>query len=77
MNLSKKQLCEQRTKAMKEYCAKAKVYCEEFNSKSYRLARLGKIIDYYPLSNKCFWHSNHEWGAVENIEAFLKFEYPM
>lgn len=77
MKDNKREICNQRIKVLKDYCLSRNIKCVEFSSNAFRLNYLDKILDYYPLSNKCFWHSDKIWGAVENIEAFLKFEYPM
>lgn len=73
---SKKAECFNRKEILKKYCFKNNIQCKEFSSNAFRLNKLGKIIDYYPLSNKCFWHSDHVWGIIENLAGFLKFEYP-
>jgi phosphoribosyl-AMP cyclohydrolase len=70
---------QQKTKAETEklisLCQQLKIRCDYMNAASYRLSRAGKVIDYYTKSKKCFWHCVKEWGQVENIEAFLNFEF--
>lgn len=75
MSNTKKEATKKRTQFLIRRCIELNVFCEEFNSKSFRLARLGKIIDYYPQSNKCFHHCSHEWGIVDNLANFLTFEF--
>lgn len=52
-----------------------KVY--EFAPNSLRLSKNGKVIDYFPKSNRCFWHDedNDAWGDVTDIKGFLRFEF--
>jgi len=65
-----------RTNLLLTECEKLKVTAKEFTDKSaFRLNKLGKIIDYYPKGNKCFWHESKTWGEVSNITNFIKFEY--
>jgi phosphoribosyl-AMP cyclohydrolase len=45
------------------------------NGQAIRLSKNGKIIDYYAKGEKCFWHESQSWGAVADIESFLKFEF--
>ena len=66
----------ERTNLLLTECEKLKVTAKEFTDKSaFRLNKLGKIIDYYPKGNKCFWHESKTWGEVSNITNFIKFEY--
>jgi hypothetical protein len=59
-----------------EVCKQLGITFEMFpNGQAIRLSRLGKIIDYYAKGNKVFWHYRQEWGAVADIESFLKFEF--
>jgi len=69
----------QKTKAETErlilLCKELQIRCDYMNAASYRLSKQGKVIDYYTKSKKCFWHCVKTWGKVEDIAAFLKFEY--
>lgn len=58
-----------------EICHKLHIQCVEFHSRSFRLNKNGKVIDIYTKSLKCFWHSTHEWGSVNNLESFIQFEF--
>lgn len=66
---------EQERVFINKICNQLNIQCREMNSRSFRLNKLGKIIDVYTKSKKCFWHSDNEWGVINNIEQFLKFEY--
>jgi hypothetical protein len=66
---------EQERNYMVKICHELQIKCREMNSRSFRLAKGGKVIDLYTKSKKCFWHSDNEWGAVAEIESFLKFEF--
>lgn len=52
------------------------VSCTEFNAGSYRLKKDGFVtIDIYPKGLKFFRHDSQEWGKLENITAFVTFEF--
>lgn len=70
------QIKAERTNLLLTECEKLKVTAKEFTDKSaFRLNKLGKIIDYYPKGNKCFWHESKTWGEVMDIVKFINFEY--
>lgn len=75
MTPTKKKAIEAETTRMKAHCTNHGVRCDMFNMGSYRLYKQGKVIDYYPKSKKCFWHSDNEWGAVSDIEQLIKNEF--
>lgn len=73
--MTKKKQLEEETKCMRLACNSLSVNVNMFSANGYRLSKLGKIIDYYPKSQKCFWHFQKEWGHVENLNNFLQFEF--
>lgn len=75
MTESQKQKAIQERIVIKDLAHKHSVKCVEFNSRSFRLNKGGKVIDVYTKSMKCFWHSDHVWGVVQNLDSFITFEY--
>jgi len=61
---------------MQASCIRNKVKYVEFNSASYRLTKDGfQTVDYYPSSNKCFFHDVKEWGEVADVRKFIDYEF--
>lgn len=78
MSKSKTRLQKSRinTPLMQSACINYGVKYTEFNSNSYRLEKDGFVtVDYYPTSNKCFFHDVKEWGEVTNVREFIKFQF--
>jgi len=76
MTNSKKHKIIERKNELGSICGKYGVNCIEFYINSFRLKKYGFItIDYYPKTNKCFFHDIREWGLVENIEQFIKYQF--
>lgn len=75
MTESKKRKIALETEKLKVFCAQSEIGCFLFNAGSYRLTKGGKVIDYYPKSKKVFRHHEQEWEQIEDIEAFLRFEF--
>ena len=75
MTITKRNKIENETLLLKQVCLKYNVGCHNFNAGSFRLSKQGKVIDYYPKSQKCFRHIEQVWEVVSNITNFVKFEY--
>ncbi len=61
---------------LKDACITNEVNCEQFNLGSFRLTKDGyHTIDYYPKSQKCFYHTSQTWEQVKDITAFVKFQF--
>lgn len=75
MTVTKRNRINADTEYLKQLCSEIGVTIREFNAGSFRLNKKGKVIDFYPKSKKCFWHEAQEWGQVQDIKAFLTFEY--
>jgi len=70
-----KVITKQRRSMMQSVCDKLGVGYKEFAPGQFRIDDGEKTIDYYPKSNKCFWHSDHVYGEVTNVAKFLNFEF--
>lgn len=49
---------------------------DEFHPGQYRLTKDNCVtVDYYPKSNRVFFHDCKEWDTVENLSNFLYFQF--
>jgi hypothetical protein len=61
---------------MESACIKLGVEYVEFNTNSYRLTKDGFVtVDYFPTSNRCFFHDVKEWGEVVDVRKFINAQF--
>lgn len=73
---TKRKATKGRADAMYEICKLLGVHVREMNPNSFRLKKEGFItIDYYPKSNKVFFHDAKEWGETTDIIKLIKYQF--
>ena len=61
---------------MQAACIKAGVTYTEFNTCSYRLTKPKyDTVDYFPTSNRIFFHDVQEWGEVTDVKNFIASQF--
>jgi len=73
---SKRQKTQKRIEARKKICGTLSVSINEFNTNSFRLKKQDyTTIDYYPKSNRVFFHDVKEWGEIVYVWDFIKYQF--
>lgn len=76
MTEGKKKKRDERIVTMRKVCGELGITIFEMNTHSYRLRKKGyPVIDYYPTKNRAFYHRDQEWIDVEDVAAFINYEF--
>ena len=76
MGKGNKRVTNKRKEYLHRMAEEYKFDADEFHPGQYRLTKDNCVtVDYYPKSNRCFFHDCQEWDTVENLAAFLKFQF--